>query len=132
MRFFPSKNVSVRKRLSESAATSSRWRRLSTHCVRSGSSHVTVGPATPRSLTLATVVFGRMLPPGVETFFASWKSAARIWALVRPIGIRGASAGRPKIAYPVTGSYAEAPTRARRYESTSEVGSIPESRPLPG
>ncbi len=93
---------------------------------------MTVGPATPRSLTVATVVFGRMLPPGVETFFASWKSAARIIAFVRPTGMRGAFVGSPKIAYPVNGSYAEAPTSARRYEITSDVGSIPESRPLAG
>src|SRR5919109_299505 len=47
------------------------------------------------------VVFGSTDPPGVLTFFASWKSAATILARVFPTRTRGASRGSAKTAMPV-------------------------------
>src|SRR5919108_1809188 len=109
----PSKKRTRRTRFVALAATTRRTRRPAQLPVR-GASQVSAAPRTPLIEIRLKVVFGSTDPPGVLTFFASWKSAATILARVFPTRTRGASRGSAKTAMPVAGSYEETSTTTLR------------------
>src|SRR5207253_286882 len=72
-------------RLLEPATTSSVAAFPVTHWFARGASHVSAGPATPRSVTVLNAVFGMMSFPIVSRFFDSWKSEAARTRRVLPV-----------------------------------------------